>query len=196
MPDQLTPASPLAAISPLSGYVSSHDGTNLAEVTGMALFSLAVSQGNDAAFSRAVKKAWKIEVPTPGMSTTAGDIRLIWTAPGQYHLLMQEPPGNPSGDPLAPVTKAVSGTAWLTDQSDSYCLLRLEGPRAREALERICPLDLYPGNFAVDAASRTAMEHLGVLLIREQMDQYLLMSARSSALSFLHAVETSLENVT
>ena len=190
MPDQLTP------VSPLSGYTSSHDGNSLAEVTGLAFVSLAVSAGNGKAFAAAVKKAWKIEVPPPGMSTTAGDIRLIWTAPDQYHLLMPEPAGNPSGDPLAPVMKAVSDTAWLTDQSDSYCMLRLEGPRSREALERICPLDPHPGSFAVDAASRTAMEHLGVLLVREQADRYLLMSARSSARSFLHAVETSLENIT
>ena len=196
MPDQLTPFSPLAAVSPLGGHASSHGGTSLAEVTGLAFVSLAVSQGNEAAFARAVKKAWKIEVPSPGTSATTGDIRLIWTAPDQYHLLMPEPAGNPSGDLLAPVMKAISDTAWLTDQSDSYCMLRLEGHRAREALARICPLDLHPGSFAVDAAGRTAMEHLGVLLIREQADRYLLMSARSSAQSFLHAVETSLENIT
>lgn len=191
MPEPLTPVSPLAALSPLGGHASSHDGASLAEVTGMAFVSLAVSQGSQAAFARAVKKAWKIDVPPPGMSAAAGDIRLIWTAPGQYHLLMPEP----GGDPLAPVTKAVSGTAWTTDQSDSYCLLRLEGARSREALERICPLDLHPGSFAVDAASRTVMEHLGALLIREGTDRYLLMSARSSALSFLHAVETSIQNI-
>ena len=101
----------------------------------------------------------------------------------------------PQGDPLSPAMKAVSGTAWATDQSDSYCLLRLEGARSREVLERICPLDLHPGAFALGAASRTAMEHLGVLLIREEAEQYLLMSARSSALSFLHAVQTSIQNI-
>ena len=191
MPEQLTPVSPLAAVSPLGGHASSHDGTDLAEVTGMAFISLAVSHGSETSFARAVQKAWKIDVPPPGMSAAANDMRLIWTAPGQYHLLMPEP----AGDPLAHVMKAVSGTAWATDQSDSYCLLRLEGARSREVLERICPLDLHPGAFALGAASRTAMEHLGVLLIREEADQYLLMSARSSALSFLHAVETSIHNV-
>ena len=190
MAEQLTPVSSLAAVSPLGGHTSGHDGTTLAEVTGLALVSLAVSAGSEKAFAAAIRKAWKIEVPPPGMSATAGNIRLIWTAPGQYHLLMVEP----QGDPLSPVMKAVSGTAWLTDQSDSHAMLRLQGPRAREALERICPLDLHPGSFAVDAAARTVMEHLGVLLIREEADRYLLLSARSSAHSFLHAVETSLGN--
>jgi sarcosine oxidase subunit gamma len=39
------------------------------------------------------------------------------------------------------------------------------------------------------------MEHLGVLILRSGDDEYLLLSASSSARSFLHAVETSLRNI-
>lgn len=191
MPEQLTSASPLAAVTPLGGHVSTHDGAELAEISGLSLISLAITAGKETAFEKAVKKAWKIAVPPPGMSAFAGDVRLTWTAPAQYHLLMPET----GGGMLAATLEKTAGAAWCTDQSDSYCMLRLSGPRAREALERICPLDLHPGSFAVDAAARTVMEHLGVLMIREKADRYLLLSARSSARSFLHAVETSLHNI-
>ena len=39
------------------------------------------------------------------------------------------------------------------------------------------------------------MEHLGTIIIRTEQDTFLLLSASSSAGSFLHAVETSIRNV-
>ena len=47
MAEQFTPVSPLAAVSPLGGHTSGHDGTTLAEVTGLSLVSLAVSAGSE-----------------------------------------------------------------------------------------------------------------------------------------------------
>jgi sarcosine oxidase subunit gamma len=62
-------------------------------------------------------------------------------------------------------------------------------------LERICPIDLHPQAFAVGAVARTLMDHLNVIILREGGDTFLLMSARSSARSFWHAVETSIRNI-
>ena len=39
------------------------------------------------------------------------------------------------------------------------------------------------------------MEHLGVLIMRTGEDRFLLLSASSSAGSFLHAVETAIKSV-
>ena len=39
------------------------------------------------------------------------------------------------------------------------------------------------------------MEHMGAIIHREGTDRFLLLSASSSARSFLHAVEASLEHV-
>jgi sarcosine oxidase subunit gamma len=74
-------------------------------------------------------------------------------------------------------------------------MLRVSGPKSRIALERICPLDLHPSTFPQGRVARTLMEHLGVIILHEGPDTYLLLSARSSAGSFLHAVETSVRNV-
>jgi len=70
------------------------------------------------------------------------------------------------------------------------------GSGVRTALERLCPLDLHPDAFAVNTAQRTVMEHMGAMIVRTNDDQFLLMSASSSARSFLHAVETSITNTT
>ena len=98
--------------------------------------------------------------------------------------------------PVAEIEKAVGGAGYYTDQSDSWAILRLTGAAAIPALERICTLDLDTAAFPIGAGARTGMEHLNVILLREEADGFILMSARSSAASFLHAVETSVRNVT
>lgn len=85
---------------------------------------------------------------------------------------------------------------YLSDQSDSWAILQLEdqadGERVRQMLERLCPLDLHPDGFPVGRVARTQMEHLAVIIWREASNHYLLMSPRSSAGSFLHALQTAL----
>ena len=93
------------------------------------------------------------------------------------------------------VAERLGDAAYLTDQTDTWCALEIEGPVCRTALERICPLDLHPRGFAVDDVARTVMEHLGVIIARTREHGFLLLSASSSAGSFLHAVETSARNV-
>jgi len=85
--------------------------------------------------------------------------------------------------------------AYCTDQSDSWVTLELTGPNALHALERICPVDLRPDIFTVGSVARTTMEHLGVIIARVGEDQYWLMSASSSAESFLHAITLSVNNI-
>ena len=98
----------------------------------------------------------------------------------------------PDAEPF--VAKKIKGAAYTTDQTDVWTGLEIAGSRARTALERICPIDLHPDSFDVGDAARTTMEHLGTLIIRTDEDTFLLMSGSSSAKSFLHAVETSIQN--
>lgn len=84
---------------------------------------------------------------------------------------------------------------FLTDQSDGWVAARLWGARAIETLERICMLDLASDRMASGASVRTIMEHLGVILIREEETVFLLLSARSSAKPFWHALRVSVQNI-
>ena len=83
----------------------------------------------------------------------------------------------------------------MTIQTDAWVILRISGPLALKALERICPINLEPDVFLENDIARTIMEHLGSIVICEKVGSYLVMSASSSAKSFLHALETSLQNV-
>ena len=177
---------------PLGGYDRRFGDLHLRECTDLALVSLAIPQGGDAAAKKAIKSAFGLALPDPGQSTVGKSQRLIRTAPDQALLVFNDTAAN--AEPA--VRKALKGACYTTLQTDAWVVLSLNGPGARTALERICPLDLHDSAFPEGAAQRTVMEHMGAMILREGPHSYLLLSASSSAQSFLHAVETSIRYAT
>lgn len=189
MPSPQLKAEPL-----LGGFHATFEDTDLIEVTELAILSIAIPLDGDAAFASALTKAFGAGVPSPGASTLSSDgrTRFLWMAPDQLFALFENDSPNAAGA----MRKKLEGAAYVTLQSDNWVALRLSGNKARDALERICPIDLHPSSFPVGRASRTVMEHMGAIVLNEDANSFLLLSASSSAKSYLHAVETSLQNVT
>ncbi len=188
MPEFLLKAEPF-----LGGFSRDIGGTVLTEVTDQALVSIAQPLGGREALEKAVKSAWGCALPAPGKSAAGTDrpLRLICMGADAFMVLM------PANGPLAvpDVTRALGTAGYYTEQSDNWVILRLSGPLAIAALERICPIDLHPDALPAGSFARTSMEHLGAIVMRESDDQFLLLSPSSSARSFLHALETSIEYV-
>ncbi len=183
----------LTSEPPLKGFDHSFGDTRLHAPADLAIVSIALPLGAENAALKAIKSAFDADLPAPGQSVMGkDDTRLVRLGPDQAFAIFTH--ATPDAEPH--VQSLLKGAAYTTDQTDVWSGLVLDGPLARTALERICPIDLHPDAFAEGAAARTVMEHLGVLILRTGPDTYLLLSASSSAASFLHAVETSLLNVT
>ncbi len=183
----------LTARTPLDGCEKSFGGVTLTEVSGLALVSAAVPQGGDDAFAAALAAGLGAARPAPGDSVI-GDrygARLLGMQPDQLFILFAAPDPD---RPAETVAEALGPDAYVTDQSDSWAMLRIDGAGARAALERICMLDLDDAAFPEGRVARTVMEHLAVIILRDGPDSFLLMSPRSSARSFLHAVDVSIAN--
>ncbi|MGR3344336.1 MAG: sarcosine oxidase subunit gamma [Paracoccaceae bacterium] len=177
----------------LGGFSRDIDGTVLTEVTDQSLVSIAQPLDGRVALENAVKTAWGCSLPAPGKSAagTDGQLRLICMGPDAFMVMM------PANGPLAvpDVNRALGTAGYYTEQSDNWVILGFAGPLAIAALERICPIDLHPNVLPAGSFARTSMEHLGAIVMRESDDQFLLLSPSSSARSFLHALETSIEYV-
>ena len=184
MPDFRLTAEPF-----LGGFSRNFDGTSLREVTDLSLISIAQPLAGKTALAKAVKATLGALLPVPGASETGKNAQVLGMGPDQFLALLS------GRSTPAAVMKKLGVAAYCTDQSHNWAGLRLSGPLARRALERICPIDIDPGVFPPGSVARTMMEHLGAIILAEGADGYLLLSASSSAGSFLHAVETSLENV-
>ncbi len=177
----------------LGGFRENVGGTDLIELTELAIVSIAIPLDGEQAFKAALSKAYGIDAPAPGRSILSADgqTRFVWTARDQLFALFEDASPMAAAD----LGEKLGNVVYVTLQSDNWVALRLSGPDARGALERICPIDLDPQAFPEGAAARTAMEHMGAIILRDGADSFVLLSASSSAQSFLHAVKTSIENV-
>ncbi len=175
----------LKAAPVLGGASLELSGNRLVERDDLAIVSIATPLGGEDALAEALRNGWSLDVPEPTRSSLNGEVRAIWTAPDQMMLIF--PHATPDAE--AVVQERLGGTGYTTDQTDGWIVLEVAGPDTLSALERICPLDLP--SFEVGGTGRTVMEHMGAMAVRTGDDAFLLMSASSSAASFLHAVETS-----
>ncbi len=189
----------LQAQTPLAAYDQQFGQTRLSEHSGVSIHSIALALSPDnalASITSTLGAAW----PDVGHSTsnTNHTHRLLGLQKDQVFVLSNLNDAD-SGEQLSKDAStplpALHDDAYVTDQSDSWAGLVIEGPSALSALERICPIDLHPDVFRVGQVTRTSMEHLAVIIFRESDERYLLLSPSSSAHSFLHAVETSLQNI-
>ena len=187
------PESILIAKSPLGDVRLDFDGVTIAEITDRAIVSVATPHDGEDALSKAVASAYHTDIPAVGQSTVSDvdNARFLGMQRDQFFLLFDD--SGPRA--VEAVAKKLGDSGYLTDQSDSWAMIRVSGPKCRTALERICPIDLHPSTFAEGIVARTVMEHLGTIIVREGQDSFLLMSPWSSAASFLHAVQASVENV-
>ncbi len=163
-------------------------GVRLVERHGGALAHVAARRGM-AGEVRSRLSALGLAVPD-APRRVAGEavgtsLELLWCGHEQWLASGDAP------DLASRLEEALAGAASVTEQSGAWVNLRLEGPRARDVLERLCPVDLDPGAFPPGAVARTAMEHLQavVALVEDRPDPaFVLLAASSSARSFRDAL--------
>lgn len=185
----------LTACSPLAGFSQTLDGVAVAETTGKALVSIAVPVGGERILSRAIEKAYGMDMPEVGQSTCSkvADVWLFGMQTDQLWLFFDR---NDRQDfrPVDDVAKRLGAAGYYTDQSDGWAMVSISGPNSRQALARICSLDLHENVFKKGAVARTVMEHMGTVIFRDGPDSFIVFSPRSMAKSLLHAVTTSVKN--
>jgi len=181
----------LTATPALGGFSHVTDDITVREITGRSIISIAQNKSGLTALSKAIKASLGIALPAPGKTATAPErnTTLMSVALDQWFALFD--------DDGQPATAFIStGSAAVTDQSDSWVQLQVSGPKARAALERICPVNLHPDAFPKGSIARTSMEHLGTIISNpDDLDTFELLAPRSSAKSFLHMIMTSVQNI-
>ena len=132
-------------------------------------------------FDAAVEGVLGLRPPaTPGTALQRGGITLLWLGPQEW--LAVSPGGD--RDALLAALRAAFGTlhAAVVDVSDARAVVSVAGCRAREVLQKGCPLDLHPTRFRAGsvAGSRFARCHL-LLHQTDDAPAYDLYVARSFA---------------
>lgn len=117
--------------------------------------------------------------PAPGQVLDTPTGRLVWAGREAAFLWGAAPD--------------LTGLAAVTDQSDGWAGLRLEGAGAADVLARLVPVDL--ATLSPPAAIRSQLNHLPLLLIHPAAETWDLWSFRSMAGTLVHEVEAAMRGV-
>ena len=183
----------LEKLSALEGAEYEFNGVTVSEVIDMSLVMAAIPKGTLTNVESAIKKSCGLSVPEMQKSSESSDSSItFWRLQNNQVLAYFAFEGN---DAESYIKNKLNAPVYLTDQSDTWAMMRVKGPRSRDILERICPINIDKDVFTVGSVSRTVMEHIGTIIYRDDDDSYVLLTMRSFGRSMLHAIEVSAENV-
>ncbi len=160
----------------------------LREVSGRAIVSMAFAPAaRDAVDSLCLSKLGASLPAVGGVSRAEDGLTLLGLQYDQVWCVQQQSDKSDEKSLIAQLGHPDS--LYLTDQGDGWTTLALEGETVLAVLERLCPLDLDTRSFPVDSVSRTAMEHMGTVIVRTGDTAFEIMTPRSFTRSLVHAVE-------
>lgn len=197
-PKKSTPYT-LTASSPLEGHRINVDGASLVEITTVSIVSVTPSASHKKEFEAAILKLFgsgQLNAVTAHESRGKKKYLFLPSAHDQWFLCFYNDGADPIDAASSLLGRRLSKQLSMTDQSDAWVILTLTGPLVRRTLERICPIDCSASTMPIGTTARTIIEHLGSIIVRRPNDDnanpcFWLLSARSSASSFLHAITTS-----
>jgi heterotetrameric sarcosine oxidase gamma subunit len=138
-------------------------------------------RGQQGAVSAALDRALGLGLPGPGEARTAGAARAIWFGRGQALVTGADIPEG-----------LLDGLAAVTDQSDGWACLRLEGLGVWEVLARLTPIDLREPAFPPGATVRTLLGHMAASLTRWDADGCDILVFRSMTGTAVHEISTAM----
>lgn len=172
----------LVAMTPCEDLLPRTIGTvTLSEVVHGAITSLAPFSGQQGAVSDALKAQIGAALPKPGRSTGKAGARVVWSGLDQALV-------------LGPRLAFIPGAA-MTDQSDAWACVELEGEGAQDVLARVTPLDLRASVFKQGHVARTELAHMSAVLMRTGEYRYGIMAFRSMARTLVHDLSEAMTSL-
>lgn len=161
------------------GDVASMRGTVIRVPPMRQMTSLMPGAGQGLA--RALKDHHDLMLPEPGQTSLSEAGECLWFGHRQYLLIGVAP------------SPDLSRVATLTDQSDAWSTVLLEGDLSHDVLARLCPLDLRDAAFPVGKTARSEIRHMMACVTRTATQTFRLMVYRSMAGTLLEALRQALE---
>lgn len=155
----------------------------LSEIAPAVLTSIAPFKGQSKALSEALKAAHGMAMPAANRATGTDNARCIWF--GRAHALLVGP------EPDAGLARF----AAVTDQSDAWTVVALEGTGAVDVLARLVPMDLRSSAFKTGHTARTDLMHMSASITRVSANAFQIMAFRSMAKTLVHDLKTAMEGV-
>jgi len=171
--------------------VDEFDELIIRENADLVLVSLAQREAGKADMASIAQAQFGSSLPEPGCRFEGQICAIFWVAPGQWFF---EADRRNEKNLAISMGEKFGETASITDQSDGWVAIDLEGPNVLPVLERLCQLDIHSSKSGF--AARSVIDHMGVFVICLDKNAWRILGARSSAKSLHHALYTAAVSVT
>lgn len=148
------------------------------------ILSIAPFKGQGMAVNDALRAAVKLSLPTIGNVTSNKQVRAMWAGQGQWFVV------GDIGTEL--LTDALDTKAAVTDQSDAWVVLTLNGVDASEVMTRLCSLDL--GALEQGHTARAEFAHM-MSCITPIPEGFEIMILRSFAKTAIHHTQEAMRKL-
>lgn len=138
--------------------------------------------GQEAAVDSALRPLG-LRFPQPGESVAQGGLRLHWAGRATAFLFGGAAP------------ETLRRHAALSDQSDGWAGLRLEGADSAAVLARLVPLDLRNASFAPGCSARAPVNHMQALILRIGSEAFDIHVFRSMVGTAVHELAEAMRGV-
>jgi methylglutamate dehydrogenase subunit D len=134
-------------------------GATLTELVGLSLAAVAARGGQIPALTVAFEREFGATLPARPGRNAQNTIAFVWSGPDQWLAI-----GGPADNLIQRLTSSAGTLGSVTDLTGSRTLLRIGGPRARDGLMKIVPIDLDKSAFTTGSAAITVAAHIPVQL--------------------------------
>lgn len=154
----------------------------LTEVAQQDIYSIAPFHGQEKLVAAELTEAVGVGFPAPNRMKAKAGVRTIWAGAGRALLAGAIPPD-------------LGGKAAVTDQSDGWAIVRIDGP-SENILARLIPVDLRASVFKRGHTARTMVGHMAASVTRTGTNSIEIMVMRSMAQTLVHELTEAAEAVT
>jgi methylglutamate dehydrogenase subunit D len=135
-------------------------GVHLRPRAAIEVVSLAARRGQAGSLAARIRETLGVELPFGPRRTDVNLVSALGVGPERW-LLVHDGADGEFANRLA---RDVAGLAAVCVQSDAYVVVRVSGPRARDALAKGVSVDLHPRVFGNADVAVTQAAHVGLVL--------------------------------
>jgi methylglutamate dehydrogenase subunit D len=142
-----------------------------------------------AELGRTMQTQFGVVLPDAPILAPGNNVSLLWVGHHQWLALAAD---EARANLLAELKTSVGGASSLSDQSDARFAVMASGPKARDTLAKLTPIDLHPRAFAPLQTAVTLFGHLtGQITQIDDTPSYELMVFRGFAQCFWRAIHAA-----
>lgn len=140
------------------GRATGPPGVTAREVVGCGLASIIARPDRTEPLAAVVGSVFGVVLPSRAKRVEGQSLSLIWAGSNQWLALALVAPPRGMEALLEPLAEHAS----IVDQTHARLILRLAGPRVRDALAKGLPIDLHPRAFAPGDTALTVLSTVNV----------------------------------